>query len=149
MTLFTDNYDIIILIIIGIIIIYYYYYNNYNNNNYIIQHFEQNNNKLLNNSLTFEKLIKKNIITLYYSPNCGHCVEFLPEWKKLQNVKSINNIVVIETINCSENYNKCKEHNVQAYPTIIMQKTDGSQLEYNGNRTVDSLINFINTANNQ
>jgi thioredoxin-like negative regulator of GroEL len=141
-----QNLDIIILIIIiGIILAYNYYqtiqqFGNVNtydldNNKYT----NDNQNEIFNN--TQQKL------TLFYSPNCGHCVDFLPEWKKIHNIESIKNIVVLETINCSENYNKCQENSIQAYPTIIMQKTDGTKIEYEGARTVESLINFINKIN--
>lgn len=89
--------------------------------------------------------VEMNKFILYYSPNCGHCVHFLPTWKKLHTVDSLNNVVALETVNCMENQGKCQDHGIQAFPTMLMKKPDGSVVEYEGPRTVDALVNFIQT----
>ena len=61
-----------LLLLIVLVIIYF-----------IIMYFRQNNSTT--ESMT--NLPKNVAVDLYYSPDCGHCRNFKPEWEKLRQMK--------------------------------------------------------------
>jgi len=83
--------------------------------------------------------------TIYYAKWCGHCKTALPEFNKLKNadiVDSDGNKVNFKTVDCEENRELAKKENINGYPTIKMYK-NGSSIDYNGERTKESMENFI------
>ena len=124
------NIIIIILVVIVSLIIYNY--------------FTATIDMTINENLTIPNKNNKSQpkkITLYHSKNCGHCIIFLPEWKKLYNNAKIPNNVIVNDIECSNN-NKCA--NINAFPTVILTVND-KNIEYNGQRTENALVDFINS----
>lgn len=91
---------------------------------------------------------KKNKFTLYYEDWCGYSRKMLPEWNKLEETNSYDNIN-IEKIKCSNNKELCKNNNITSYPTIIYTNNIGQNIEYNGKRTYQNFLNFLNKHNNQ
>lgn len=79
---------------------------------------------------------------LYYSPNCGHCRDFYPKWQEITNTVKMNGVKFFE-VNCNEDEDKCRIAQIQAYPTMLLQKPDGTTLPYDGERTKDGIVNFI------
>ena len=90
------------------------------------------NNKTNDNN---KKNDTKNTLVLYHAEWCGHCKNFLPTWREF--VKQHPEIKT-EDIECSNN--KCE--NIEGFPTVILFK-DNQQIQYNGERTIDGLYNFI------
>jgi thiol-disulfide isomerase/thioredoxin len=77
-------------------------------------------------------------IVLYHADWCGHCKNFLPVWKQFVNQHPEINT---EDIECSNNKTKCA--NIEGYPTVILFNGD-QQIQFNGERTIDALYNFVN-----
>lgn len=81
-------------------------------------------------------------LILYYAPWCGHCKALKPEWEKLKdfisNSKELKGRIIIREINCDQN-----ECPVPGYPTIVMKKRN-KELTYDGERNVESFVEFIN-----
>ena len=86
----------------------------------------------------------ENVVILYYSDMCGHCIQLKPTWNKLcdsiKNKKDIT-IVNVEANNFEHLPVKYKK-NIDGYPTII-KYSRGKKSEYNGNRELTDLIKFI------
>lgn len=82
-------------------------------------------------------LNKKQVI-LYYADWCGHCKQFKPEWEKF---KKIAKNVTTKEFTCDNNKNGCDK--IKGYPTIIILN-NGKRIEYEGERTANALVNFIN-----
>ena len=99
--------------------------------------FVQNQNEINQNNNIKVKNNKK--IVLYHAEWCGHCKHFLPIWKQF--VKQYPEITT-EDIECSNDANKNKCANIEGFPTVILFK-DGQQTQYNGERTIDGLYNFV------
>ena len=78
-------------------------------------------------------------VTLFYANWCGHCKNFIPTWNSLKPYFQKYNIEFKEYEELG-NYNIMKDNNIKSFPTIIIEK-NGSKYEYNGERTVDGLIN--------
>ena len=80
-----------------------------------------------------ENYVNKNIIVeLYFSPTCGHCANFKPEWEKLIRT----NACTFKSYNCQEG--KCTA-DIKYVPAL---KING-QL-YDGNMSADSILTQIN-----
>lgn len=84
-------------------------------------------------------------VTLYYSPSCPHCTHFLPIWDKLTEYmeKVKNNPITMVKVNCGTDADQCK--NVVAFPTIIMTKSDGTEIPFptNMERSYENVLSFI------
>ena len=79
---------------------------------------------------------------------CGHCEKFKPVWKEL--IKQVNlndtyNFKAEETIdlNSDEGSAIANSKNITYAPAILLKEINGSNIiEYNGNREIDSIIEF-------
>lgn len=84
--------------------------------------------------------------TLYYfyMDGCGHCDRFNPEWKKLP-VSEIYKPVKINMNDGASGTDKAKLYNVKGAPTLILisNTNDKEFYEYNGNRTIEDINNFV------
>jgi thiol-disulfide isomerase/thioredoxin len=81
----------------------------------------------------------KNKLTLYYASWCGWSKKFLPIWEEFKKNNTAN--IEIETIECTDGNEKCAR--VQGFPSIILHKTDGSEVEFQNERTVAGLTQFV------
>ena len=68
----------------------------------------------------------KNKLVYYFSPNCPHCVKFMPIWETINANK--------KKINCDKE--KCP--GITALPTIML-----NGIEYTGERTKDGVEKFV------
>lgn len=75
-------------------------------------------------------------VTYYYSPGCGHCTHFMPEWEKF-NAK--HNSPLMKKVNCMEQPDLCE--NIRGVPHVIFSK-NGKDTVYSGARTADALDGF-------
>ena len=117
-----------LLIIIVILVVYYLLMNKRNGNN--------NNNN--NTTEGYANNNSKPTMMLFHAKWCGHCVRFMPEWKKFKKQAKIN---VVE-YEADEDSDKMSENNVKGYPTIKCRTSSGDVKEFNGERTVAGLNAF-------
>jgi len=85
-------------------------------------------------------------IVLYYSPGCGYCKMFMPEWDKFEQRASREMPrLSVKKINCEgENAQMCFQKGIEGFPTVIIYPTDGSRVMFEKNRTADDLVKFVN-----
>ena len=119
-----SNFDITdcLLIIIVILVIYYLLMNNNSTEGY------SNNNSNSN----------KPTMMLFHAKWCGHCVRFMPEWKKFKKQTNIN---VVE-YEADENTKDIEENKVKGFPTIKCKTVNGDVREFEGERTIEGLNKF-------
>ena len=96
---------------------------------------KKSDNKVLGGKNSNTKFI------LYYVEWCPHCKVVLPEWKKLENDKELNNIH-IEKINCEENETAAEKNNIEGFPTILF-KHNGKVESYENERSYASFKSFL------
>jgi thiol-disulfide isomerase/thioredoxin len=84
----------------------------------------------------------KDIFVLYYVNWCPHCREVKPEWNKLEK-ENLDN-VTIKKVNCEENENISQEKNIEGFPTIQLEKSNGEIIPYEDNRDYNAFIVFLN-----
>ena len=98
------------------------------------------NKKEVNDSI----LARDNLVILYYSDMCGHCIQLKPTWNKLCNsIKDKKDITVVNVeANNFEHLPEKYKKNIEGYPTIIKYSC-GKKIEYNGNRELADMKKFI------
>ena len=67
---------------------------------------------------------------------CGHCQNFLPTWENLQN--NYNNKYKFTTLDSEKDKSEINKLKINGFPTILINNK-----EYNGDRTEESIITFI------
>lgn len=83
-------------------------------------------------------------LVLYYASWCGHSRTFMPIWSKLKQKYANDSRISIKTYQCDgADKGVCDASQLEGYPTIRLLQ--GNQLikEYEGMRTIDGLVNFI------
>jgi thiol-disulfide isomerase/thioredoxin len=93
-----------------------------------------------------QKPVQKPTLRLFFSDNCGHCVEFKPTWYALK--QKYNDKINFIEINCTHN-NPGLEY-VQYLPTIsIYDKSDKYIENYENDRSKYVFEKFINFVYNK
>ena len=102
-------------------------------------------NVLLYDDTNYTLLEKNEIIyVLFYSQYCYHCHKFLPTFIEAADYCKEQKLnVVFSRIDANLNNNASEEYNIDAYPTIYLI-LKGKRIRYEGYRTKDALINFMN-----
>lgn len=91
---------------------------------------------------------KTNTFTLYYMNGCPHCESILPEYKNfaasgqiVENGKKTK-IRMLEQGDSSA-APELEANNVKGFPTFVLQTADGKSIEYQGDRTIPAIKEFI------
>jgi len=82
---------------------------------------------------------------MFHAPWCGHCKRTMPEFEKLMANNDSN--VKISAIDCEENKDVAKEHDIKGFPTIRFypQGMAGKDYqEYSGGRTHGDFVKYLN-----
>ena len=79
-------------------------------------------------------------LMLFKAEWCGHCRNFKPSWDALQkHLTSVN----FKTIDADEEEETLAKYGVEGFPTIML-KNKNSIIEFNGDRSIDNLVLFVN-----
>eukprot|EP01095_Lingulamoeba_sp_RSL-Kostka_P007508 TRINITY_DN23_c0_g2_i1.p1 TRINITY_DN23_c0_g2~~TRINITY_DN23_c0_g2_i1.p1 ORF type:complete len:472 (+),score=233.25 TRINITY_DN23_c0_g2_i1:50-1465(+) len=79
----------------------------------------------------------------YYAPWCGHCKKLIPVWDELGEHFQDRDNVVIAKLDATANAVD-RKFGVTGFPTLIINKPDGSFERYEGDRSLEDLISFVN-----
>jgi hypothetical protein len=89
-----------------------------------------------------------NTFTLYYMNGCPHCETLLPDYKtfaakgQLETNGKKTKIRMVEQGDSSAAA-EMEPLGIKGFPTFYMKTSDGNTLEYNGERTISAITNFI------
>jgi len=91
---------------------------------------------------------KTNVFTLYYMNGCPHCESILPEYKKFAASGQVNMNGKKTKIRMLEQGDpnaaaEIEARNVKGFPTFFLSTADGKHLEYQGERSVPAIGQFI------
>lgn len=91
---------------------------------------------------------KVNVFTLYYMNGCPHCMTILPAFKDFVAAGQVVNNGTKTKIRMLEQADpaagpEIEARSIKGFPTFILATTDGKYLEYQGDRTVPAMTEFI------
>jgi len=94
---------------------------------------------------SFSNLIAKESLTFvkFFAPWCGHCKQLAPIWIELAERFTGNTDVQIAELDCTANFEACKEAGIRGYPTLGLYKNGDLVTKYEGGRTVDAMSSFL------
>lgn len=98
------------------------------------------------NGQNFEHGIEKGTtLVKFYAPWCGHCKRMAPTWDELAEKFIGNTRVKIAKVDCTlpESKELCSQQEVDGFPTIYIYKNGKKVIEYNGNRSLNDLFEFV------
>jgi thioredoxin-like negative regulator of GroEL len=85
-------------------------------------------------------------LVLVHMNNCGHCKKMMPEWKKCKKQNNTGIKIVDYEMNTTKGKDLVKKHNINGFPTILLIE-NGKKLDtYNGERTSESILEFMKNA---
>ncbi|XP_038978799.1 protein disulfide-isomerase-like [Phoenix dactylifera] len=85
---------------------------------------------------------RKNVLLEFYAPWCGHCKNLAPILEEVAVSFQNDDDVVIAKMDATAN-DAPKEFNVQGYPTMYFSSASGKLVQYDGGRTKEDIIDFI------
>lgn len=88
----------------------------------------------------FDKDEEKPELMLFKAEWCGHCRRFKDSWEAL---KSHLPKVDFVTYDADSNESIMKQYGVQSFPTLMLKKNN-EILEFNQERNIDNIIEFVN-----
>ncbi|KAF2901047.1 hypothetical protein ILUMI_05103 [Ignelater luminosus] len=94
----------------------------------------------------FQHGIEKGITFIkFFAPWCGHCKRLAPTWEDLAKKFVGNPDINIVKVDCTLEINKqlCNDEKVDGFPSIYLYKEGRKISEYNGNRSLEDLQDFV------
>jgi thiol-disulfide isomerase/thioredoxin len=91
-----------------------------------------------------------NTFTMYYANWCPHCKSAKGEFSSLIKNGQMNvgnSSVSFRMVEQGEDKSgEMKAKNVKGFPTFLLETTDGKTIEYNGPRSTDAYLGFLNSS---
>ncbi|KAF8405710.1 hypothetical protein HHK36_007787 [Tetracentron sinense] len=85
----------------------------------------------------------ENVLLEFYAPWCGHCKQLAPILDEVAVSFETDADVIIAKLDATSNDIPTDSFDVQGYPTLYFKSASGNLLQYDGDRTKEGIIDFI------
>jgi protein disulfide-isomerase A1 len=88
----------------------------------------------------------RHVMVEFYAPWCGHCQELAPDYAAAASHLAAHHSqshVALAKVDATEDTDLAQKYDVQGFPTILFF-IDGVPKDYNGARTKDAIVEWIN-----
>jgi len=89
----------------------------------------------------------QNTFTMYYADWCGHCKKIKPEFENFMKTGplTVNGTTCqIRMVSPEKEPGAAAGKPIKGFPTFLMETTNGQIIEYQGERTTQGFLEFIN-----
>ncbi|XP_077291192.1 protein disulfide isomerase [Arctopsyche grandis] len=86
----------------------------------------------------------KSVLVEFYAPWCGHCKQLVPIYESLAENYALNKEIVIAKMDSTAN--ELEHTKITSFPTIKLYTKENKAIEYNGERTLEGFIKFIESG---
>jgi len=86
---------------------------------------------------------EKDVLVEFYAPWCGHCKQLAPVWEELAEAYKDHETIIVAKMDST--VNELENVKVQGFPTIKLFKKSNEVVDYNGQRTLEGLKNFLDS----
>ncbi len=84
-------------------------------------------------------------LVLFYAPWCPHCESMMGDWDEVTKKHKDDPNFTVKKVDCDANPDAAKENEIESFPTIVLFM-NGKKIMYDGgDRSVDSIENFISS----
>ena len=80
-------------------------------------------------------------LVYYHMNGCGHCKKFTPEWEKF--AQGYTGSLKLKKIERADAGDDLEKYQIQGFPTILLLDGKGNKKEFDGDRTVSGLEQFV------
>lgn len=84
-------------------------------------------------------------LVLFHSPSCGHCAAMMPAWHSAAAATTTTN-AKFALVDATAEQELAQQFKVNGYPTLLSIEPDGAVYEFDGERTVESIVSFADRA---
>ena len=101
------------------------------------------NDVLVLNEKSFSYAIReyKNLLLLFFDPECPHCQGFMPEFAKLASLLKKDNFVLAK-LDCIKYEKIANNFDIEYYPTIMLFKEE-KKIRYEGQRNIEDIKQWM------
>ena len=88
-------------------------------------------------------------VILFHAKKCGHCVNFMPEWKKFVNTNKHNVHIREHEVDDDDARELMEKYGVSGFPTVVVVKKGVKHQHYDGERKAEALEEHLEELLNE